>query len=159
MLAFLQRRLFAPIATLLSQGIGPRQLALSLAIGLVVGVFPVLGTTMVLCTIAALALRLNLVAIHAVHFAATPLQLALIIPFVRVGERLVGADPQPLTIAQGMALIQHGIGHAIVALWSAIVHAVIGWLALAPLALLVLYALARALLERKIARNPPETVT
>lgn len=153
MRAFLRERLLVPIATLLSQGIGPEQLALSLAIGLVVGVFPVMGTTTVLCTIAALALRLNLVAIQAVHLAATPLQLALIIPFVRVGERLVGADPQPLTIAQGMALIQQGVGHAIVALWGAIVHSVIGWLALAPFALLLVYLIARAILQRVLQRR------
>jgi uncharacterized protein (DUF2062 family) len=141
------------MATLLSQGIEPRQLALSIAIGLVVGVFPVLGTTMVLCTIAALALRLNLIAVHAVHFAATPLQLALIIPFVRVGERLVGAEAQSLTIVDGMALIQQGVAHAVVALWSAIVHAVTGWLALAPLVLMVAYVIARAILERVSARS------
>lgn len=158
-LAFLQRRLFVPIATLLSQGIGPRELALGLAIGLVVGVFPVLGTTTMLCTLAALVLRLNLVAIHTVHFAATPLQLALIIPFVRVGERLVDAEAQPLTIGQGLALIQQGVGHAIVALWSAIVHAVIGWIALAPLALAIVYVLARAILERVVARNPQGSPT
>ena len=146
--AFLRRRVVAPIARLLLQGIGPQQIALSIAIGLIVGVFPVLGVSTILCTFAALALRLNLVAVHAVHYTATPLQLLLIIPFVRVGEHLVGAAPQPLSISEGLALIDRGVGSAIITLWDAIVHAVIGWLAIGPFALWLIYLLSAALLKR-----------
>jgi uncharacterized protein (DUF2062 family) len=131
----LQRWLIGPITALLSQGITPQKLALSIAVGTIVGIFPVLGTTTVLCTFAAAALRLNLVAVHTVHYAMTPVQLLLIIPFVRVGEHLLGVPPQPLSIAEGMDLISQGALHAVVVLWDAIVHAVIGWLAIGPLAI------------------------
>ena len=114
MLALLRARILSPLVHLLSQGVGARELAMSIVVGLIVGIFPVLGTTTVLCTIAALVLRLNLVAIHTIHYAATPLQLVLIIPFVRVGEHLVGAAPQPLSITEGLALIDQGFGsHAL----------------------------------------------
>jgi uncharacterized protein (DUF2062 family) len=155
MLDFLRRRLVAPVVGLLMQGIGPRAIALSIAIGLIVGVFPVLGTTTVLCTAAALVLRLNLIAIHAVHYAATPLQILLIIPFVRVGEHLTGAQAQPLSISEGLALIDQGVGSAVVALWDAIVHAVVGWLAIGPLALALVYVACVKVLER-VSRLSPQ---
>ncbi|HVF17807.1 MAG TPA: DUF2062 domain-containing protein [Steroidobacteraceae bacterium] len=145
---FIDRRLIAPIGTLLKQGITPTQLALSLAIGLVVGVFPVLGATTVLCTLAAFCLRLNLLAVHAVHYAATPIQLLLIIPFVRLGEHLVGVPPQPLSISSGLALIDQGVIAAVTTLWDAIVHAVLGWLLIAPFAICITYAISRPLLSR-----------
>lgn len=154
MLDFLRRRVVAPIVGLLMQGISPKAIALSIAIGLIVGVFPVLGTTTVLCTIAALCLRLNLIAIHAVHYAATPLQILLIIPFVRVGEHLTGARVQPLSISEGLALMEQGVGTAIVALWDAIVHAVVGWLAIGPLALALVYIVSVKVFERFSRLSP-----
>jgi uncharacterized protein (DUF2062 family) len=148
MLAFIRRRVLAPITGLLLQGISPKQIALSVALGLIVGVFPVLGTTTLLCTLAAVLLRLNLVVVHAVHYAATPLQLVLIIPFVRVGEQLSGAPAHPLSLEEGLALIERGVGNAVIELWDAIMHAVVGWLALAPIAIATTYLTAAWSLER-----------
>src|SRR5271165_3804523 len=72
----------------LRQGISPRRLALTLALGFAIGCIPVLGIPTVLCGVLALALRLNLPAIQAANYAVMPLQLALIVPFVRLGGRL-----------------------------------------------------------------------
>jgi uncharacterized protein (DUF2062 family) len=145
---FFRRRLLDPILALLTQGITPEKIALSIAVGAIVGIFPVLGTTTVLCTVVGAALRLNLVAVHTVHYVMTPVQILLIIPFVRVGEHLVGASPQPLSISEGMALIAQGAMQAVVALWDAIVHAMIGWIAIGPLAIALSYFLFKALLRR-----------
>jgi len=153
---FLRQKLVDPIIGLLSQGITPRKIALSLAFGIVLGIFPILGTTTVLCTVAALAWRLNMVAIHTIHFAIMPVQLLLIIPFVRVGERIVLAPPQSLSIDAGLDLIAASAGHAIVVLWDAIVHAVIGWLAIGPLAIYFLYrAFTPILKHAALTLRPP----
>ena len=77
----------------LSQGISPRRLALTLALGFAVGCIPVIGIPTVLCAGIALALRLNLPAIQAANYAAMPLQLLLIAPFVRLGAWLVTTRP------------------------------------------------------------------
>ena len=145
---FLRKRLLDPILALLTQGITAQKIALSITIGAIVGVFPVMGTTTVLCTVAAVALRLNLVAVHTIHYAMTPVQLLLIIPFVRVGERLVGAAPQPLSISESMELIKQGPLHAAIVLWDATVHAVLGWLVIGPVAIVLCYGLARWVLAR-----------
>jgi len=77
----------------LKQGVSPRRLALTLALGLAVGCIPVVGVPTLLCAVLAVGLRLNLPAIQAANYVAMPLQLALIVPFVRLGGWLVSAKP------------------------------------------------------------------
>jgi len=70
----------------LKDGITPRQLAFTLALGFAIGCFPLLGLTTVLCAVLALVLRLNMPAIQAANWIAMPLQLILLYPFLRLGE-------------------------------------------------------------------------
>ncbi len=148
--AFVKRRLIEPILDLLRQGITPEKMAMSLAFGLGLGIFPVLGVSTVLCTLAAVALRLNLPAIQLVNYLASPIQLALIIPFVRVGEHLLRLAPQPLSISEGFRLLATGVVHAVTVLWDAIVHAALGWSITGPLAIWLLYRAFRPLLVRAV---------
>ncbi len=90
---FLRRRIARPIVELLRQGVTPEKMALSLALGVALGVFPVLGTTTALCALAALILRLNLPAIQIINYFVYPLQIVLILPFFRADEKLFGAPP------------------------------------------------------------------
>lgn len=76
------------VATWLRQGISPRRLALTLALGFAIGCIPVLGVTSALCVVVAFALRLNFPVIQAANWLAAPLQLMLIVPFVRLGGHL-----------------------------------------------------------------------
>lgn len=75
----------------LRQGISPRRLALTLALGFAIGCIPVIGAPTVVCVVLALVLRLNLPVIQAANYAAMPLQLLLIVPFVRLGDWLFAA--------------------------------------------------------------------
>ncbi len=77
------------VADWLRQGMSPQRLALTLALGFAIGCIPVVGAPTVLCAGLAFALRLNLPAIQAANYAAMPLQVALILPFVRLGGWLV----------------------------------------------------------------------
>jgi uncharacterized protein (DUF2062 family) len=143
----LDKYLLAPVLALLTQGLSPRLLALSLAVGLVVGIFPVLGTTTVLCTLVAAGLRLNHIAVQTVHLLVTPVQLLLIIPFVRVGEWVLGKAPQPLSIGEGLALIAQGALNAVAVLWDAILHAMLGWVLLCPVLFVVVYVILAQVLK------------
>lgn len=67
------------------QGISPQRLALTLALGFAIGCIPVIGIPTALCLLVALGLRLNVPAIQAANYAAMPLQVALVFPFVRLG--------------------------------------------------------------------------
>ena len=155
MASFVRRRLVEPVLDLLRQGVTPEKIALSLAFGLGIGIFPVLGVSTVLCTVLAIVFRLNLPAIQLVNYLASPLQLALIIPFVRVGEHLLGLNAQPLSIAEGFRIMAEGVLHAIVVLWDAIVHAALGWIVIGPVLIFALYYAFRPLLARAAKLRRP----
>ena len=136
---FLQRRVVAPLLALLRQGVTPKRLALSVALGAGIGLVPVLGVSTALCAAAALLLGLNLPAIQLVNYLLTPLQLLLIIPQLRLGEWLVGAPPFPITLESGLDMLAQGVLPAVRVLSTAILHATLGWLAVAPILTLLLY--------------------
>lgn len=79
------RRLQASLAEL-----SPEQAALLLSVGLVLGVFPIMGCPTVLCLLAAFGLRLNVAALQVLNNLSSPLQLALLLPLSRAGSRLCG---------------------------------------------------------------------
>src|SRR5487761_2147612 len=139
MRAFLHRRIVTPLLALLTRGVAPDRLALSVAIGIVVGNIPILGVSTALCALIALVFRLNLAAVQLAQAAMAPTQILLIIPFVRLGEWLTHAPPQPLSVAGDMALIAGGAGHAVLVLWRGVLPAGLAWLLVAPAATFIIY--------------------
>ena len=136
---FFHRRLVRPILHLLRQGITPEKIALSVAFALVLGVFPALGWTTLLCLIVALRLRLNVPAMQLVNYLVYPLQLMLLVPFIRAGEILFQAPRLSLSLPQIMSMIHASVWQAIKTLWVATVHAIAVWAILAPLAICLIY--------------------
>ena len=145
---FLQKRLVRPILQLLTQGITPEKIALSLAFGIMLGVFPVLGTTSLLCLIAALVFRLNLAAVQLVNLLVNPLWFALLIPFVRVGERLFGVPPLAMTGSQMLALAHAGFLHSVAVLCLTALRAAAAWLLVGPAGIIVLYVILVPMIRR-----------
>lgn len=94
--------------------LSPEQIALLLSVGLVLGVFPIMGCPTVLCLLAAFGLRLNFAALQLLNNISSPLQLALLLPLAHAGSRVCGG-----------AMLSGGSWQWIVG--SAAVHAVTGW--------------------------------
>jgi hypothetical protein len=95
---------------------------------------------------------LNLPAIQIVQAAMAPTQILLIIPFVRLGEWILGVPPQPVSIKEGLALIAQGAGHAVIVLWDAILHAGLAWILVAPIAVCFFYRLLTPVFQRAAAQ-------
>lgn len=125
--SFWKRRIGDPLVGLLRQGVSPEKIALGVALGITLGITPMLGSTTVLCVVAAFLLRLNPAAIQLVNYFMYPAQLALLIPFIRAGEHLFGAAHDPVTLDKIRLMIQTNVWHAIVSLWAATVHALAVW--------------------------------
>jgi uncharacterized protein (DUF2062 family) len=142
------RRITRPFLDLLRLGITPEKIALTISVGLALGVTPVIGSTTLLCTLAAAVLRLNLPAIQLVNGLAYPLQLALLIPFLRAGAWLFGATPPSLTAGSVFEQIHANVWHAIVTLWTETLHALVAWLLAATIVSLLVYAVTLPLLRR-----------
>lgn len=96
------------------EGLTPEQAALLLSVGLVLGVFPVMGCPTILCLLAAFGLRLNFAALQLVNNISSPLQLALFLPLERLGAALCGGAVGAGASAAGK-------------LGAAALHAVAGW--------------------------------
>jgi uncharacterized protein (DUF2062 family) len=150
--SFFYRRLVKPLIDLLKQGTSPEKIALSVAFGLVLSIFPGLGWTTLLCTVAALRFRLNLPAVQLVNYLAYPLQLALLIPFIRAGEFLFRAQKLPLSLPQILNMVRADAWHSIKVLWVVTVHAMAVWLILAPPSIWLIYRLLSPVL-RRLARS------
>jgi uncharacterized protein (DUF2062 family) len=127
-LYYVQRRVWDPLLLLLRQGTSPAQLAWSSSLGAYLGVIPMLGVTTLLCTVVALPLRLNLVAIQAVNWLVYPLQVLLIIPFFRAGAWLFREPPMDLSPADLVALFNENFWGAVQSLWTTTWHALVVWL-------------------------------
>jgi uncharacterized protein (DUF2062 family) len=130
----------------LRQGISPSRLALTLALGFAVGCIPVLGVPTVLCVVLAFSLRLNLPVIQAANYVAMPFQLALILPFVRLGGRLFPASSYP-------ALLPGAFLHPSPRLLASqmgglAAHALLAWLLVAGPAVLIMTATLTLMLRR-----------
>lgn len=159
-----QRRVVAPVVAQLRQGITPEQVALTLALGGVLGIFPILGATTVLCGVAGVWLRLNQPLIQLVNYLVYPAQILLLIPFYRAGERLFGADPVPIVnvpdlIARFGAdplqfVVDYGrVGLYGIAVWCLVAPALaaLGYWLLRP----TLRAMARGVRSSSAAPRPP----
>src|SRR6202023_313408 len=149
------RRLVRPILDLLRQGVTPEKIALSLTLGVALGVFPVLGSTTALCALAALVLRLNLPAIQIVNYFVYPLQIALLIPFFRLGERLFRAPHLPLSVSQIYAMIHANMWSAIRSLWTTTWHAIVVWYVVAPMFAGIAYGILAPALRRALRKQTP----
>jgi len=145
---FWRRRVRDPIVSLLGQGLTPETLALSFAMGLVLGVFPIIGATTILCFLAGAVFRLNHVALQLANHLAYPLQIPLILAFVRLGEGLLRA---PRVTFDPIALVRHFQRDPVGFLREFGVtglHGILGWSLVAPPVLLVLYLALRPPLRR-----------
>jgi uncharacterized protein (DUF2062 family) len=156
---WLHRKFIEPLLALLRQGMSPDRLALCVAVAIVVGNIPILGVSTLLCTLIALVFRLNLPTMQLMQAAMGPTQVLLIIPFVRLGEWIMRAPPQPVSINAGFALISHGVWHAVVVLKDAIIHAGVAWLLVAPFAVYLLYLLLKPLFEKTAAQITQRSVS
>jgi uncharacterized protein (DUF2062 family) len=138
---FWRRKIVLPIVEFLRQGLTPQKLSFTIALGITIGVIPVLGSTMLLCTLTAFAFGLNLPAIQLVNWLVYPLQLALLIPFYRIGGWIFRTPPSELSVFHIVALIRTSLFHAIATLWTVTIHAVVAWLLLGSLSTGLLYLL------------------
>ena len=150
--AWFRRRVAAPVMDQLRRGTTPEKIALTIAIGMSLGVFPLLGTTTVLCFTAAIALGLNQPVIQLVNYLVYPLQFPLIYFFVRVGERIAGARSVPFDVKDLAAAFAADPISFVGRFGITGLHGILGWLMIAVPATGLMY-LGLVPLLRRTARG------
>jgi len=159
MTEILQKRIVQPILALLTQGITPEKIAMSVVFGVALGVFPVLGSTTLLCALAAAVFGLNLPAIQIVNYFVYPLQLILIVPFMRLGARVFSGATVAWSLQQMLEMFRMDRWHALKTLWGGAVQGVGAWSLVAPpLGVVTYLALVRVLRRAAAQRTTADIV-
>ena len=152
------RRLGRLVVDLLRQGLTPEKLALSIVLGAVIGVIPVLGATTILCGVVAAAFGLNHPVIQSVNYLVYQLQFMMLIPFMRAGEWAFGSPQLHLSVTEIAAAVARDPLAAIAAFWTITMQALVAWVVFGVATTLVSYPMI-ALLLRRVARRRAEKVT
>jgi hypothetical protein len=134
--------------SILQQGLAPEQIALTVCLGSAVGTLPVMWGTTILCVALAARFGLNQAAMQAVNYLVYPLQIALFLPFFKLGAKYLPWGPA--ISAEMLKAALHGHLTAAVSLigWATL-KAIGAWLVTVPPLALLLYPLLVTLLRRK----------
>ena len=149
----LYKRTVEPVVALIKQGISPEKISLGMACGIVLGVFPVLGSTTILCGLAAIVLRLNLPTIQLVNTMVYPLQLVLVIPFFHLGDLLFQVEPLPLSADELITLLRSDMWGTIRSFWNTTLHVIVVWLLVCLPTFLILHSTFFRLIKTLGAAN------
>lgn len=157
---FFRRRLVDPLRAQLTQGVTPDRLAFTLGLGSACSLVPFFGFTSLLNLAAGLAFRLNHPVLQLLNQLLGPLQLALILPYVRAGELIWGVEGgSRFTIGELIAAFRDAPLLEFLARFGwAGVHAFTAWLLTAPLLVAAIHYATRPALRRLAGavRRPPE---
>lgn len=153
----LLKKIYDPLLAQLKQGVTPQKLAQSVAFGVVLGSLPVIGVTTSLCLLAAAIFKLNHVAIQTVNYLVYPVQIALIIPFLRMGEWLFGVSPASLNIKMMMNEFSHDFLLSMQKYGMTALRGVAAWAIVAPVAFLFIFFLSKILFEKLLKKVQHET--
>ncbi len=153
--SWLYRRVLAPLLDLLKAGLAPEQLALTVGLGVAAGLVPVLGITTVLSAAVALRLRLNVAALQLVCHLLTPVQLLLLLPFLRYGGALMGHGNviAHLTPAQLQYQARHEPLVLLRLLWRAELGGLLIWAVVAVPVVALLYFGLRPVFRRVVRKQ------
>lgn len=83
-----QRWLLKPVTKQLMVGMSSERISWTISLGIVLGVFPILGTPTLICLLFGWAFGLNQAVLQVFKELAYPLHLILILVFIRLGEQL-----------------------------------------------------------------------
>ena len=155
----LQSRIGAPVLEQLTQGLSPDTIALTIGVGLAIAVIPIIGVTTILSILAAWAFRLNHPVIQAINWTSAPLQLLLLFPFIRLGEKLFGRPRLAFSLEELVAMGKADPVGTVERLGTTAAHAVVAWALFVPIVILGAYyatrPLLRALARRADSQAPP----
>jgi uncharacterized protein (DUF2062 family) len=137
-----ERKLVSPVFNFLKQGITPARLALAFTLGILISVFPVFGSTTLLCFLFVFLFRVNIGAIMLANYFAYPLQFLCYLPLIRMGEFIFHAPPAPFSLSDVFYMFSQDAFDAIGMLWRSTLYAMTAWLLVSlPMGLLLYYTM------------------
>jgi uncharacterized protein (DUF2062 family) len=133
-------------------GASPQKLAWSIAVGLLVGINPILGSTTVFCLAAAFLLRLNVAASQLANHLVYPFELLLLIPFIRLGDVVFHTAPMPFSFKTLIHAARTSPISLTRQLWQWEKHAFLLWLGIAVVMIPIIALSITPFLHRLLIR-------
>jgi uncharacterized protein (DUF2062 family) len=143
-----RRWLLRPVLAQLTQGISVDRLAWTIALGIVFGVFPIMGSTTLVCFLVGYLFRLNQPVLHVFKTAVYPLHLALILVFIHLGERLFGVPSLSFSIPELLSKFKEDPLQFARDFGMAAFHGVLAWAVIAPVAAITIKVSILPMLNR-----------
>jgi uncharacterized protein (DUF2062 family) len=145
---FWRRRVLDVLLAQLRQGITPQKIALTLALGTVIALFPIMGTTTALCVLVGVALKLNQPILQLVNWIAWPLQIPGIYFFVRAGEWLTHSPHVSFSISALLVAFKDSPVRFLQQYGMTGLRGVLAWTLIAPVLAALIYVLMLPLIKR-----------
>lgn len=151
----LNRWVVQPILKQLKKGITPSKLAWAVTLGITLGIFPIMGSTSIVCFAAGWIFKLNQPILHLFKSLTYPLHLALILVYIRLGQGLNGAPLLSLSIPEMLGQFKDDPGQFArdfgLAAWYGIEAWALSCLILIP----VIFFIALPIMKKLSRRNEP----
>jgi len=144
------RKIKAVIQNQLTQGTSRTECGKAIACALTVGVFPIMGCSTPINTLLAAVFRLNQPLVQSFNWIAGPAKIALIFPFLRLGEWLFRAEPFTLSLNEFSQRFFSDMATTSQEFAWTFIHAIVGWLVCVPFIYLAVFFLTKPFLSRKL---------
>jgi uncharacterized protein (DUF2062 family) len=156
-----------PIVAQLTQGITPEKIALTVAVGSAFALFPILGTTTLLCFLIAFALKLNQPITQLINQACWPIHVPAIYLGVRIGEGIFGVHGTRFNIWKMSHLFWNEPARFFHDFGAAALYATVAWAIMAPFYIAAVYYVSLPIMRgvtrmkaeaaaKAMTREPPE---
>jgi uncharacterized protein (DUF2062 family) len=138
-----------PLLGFLKQGMTAEKIALTLTLGLCIGIMPLMGFITIILALLAMIFRLNMVAIQAVHYAISFVQIVLFIPFLKLGQFIFGLPELPFNIDNVLKMLKSSFFDTFLSIWQVNLMGLVVWLVIAIPSGILIYHLSLAFFTRQ----------
>jgi len=127
----IKNKILIPFRLVPPEGLAPEKIAFSVTIGIVSGLFPVIGTTTLISLLLTMIFRQNLLVVQSVQWTVGIIQVFLIIPFMQFGAYLLSQNAVHISIGQIKLAFQPGMLSGIKTIGIFHLYAILSWVILA----------------------------
>lgn len=145
----IRTKILIPFRLFPKEGLTPEKLAFSITIGLVAGLFPVIGATTLISLLLAMLFRQNLLIVQSVQWIVAVIQILLIIPFMQMGAYILSDHSVHISMQQISLAFQPGIVSGIKTVGILHLYAILTWTLLAIPGGTVSYLAFRTVFQKK----------
>ncbi|CAK4644812.1 hypothetical protein LEN26_010981 [Aphanomyces euteiches] len=156
-MSFFETKVKQPIVDLLSSGVSPHALALSMSFGITCGVFPIPGLTTVPVMAMVFLLGLNPVAAMLTNYLVTPLNIASVPVFVAYGNQFFGSSEEEFSVNALFSGLQQDMLGTLSQFRFILLNAIYMWFVFLAVATPIAYAILYPVLKFSMGNKAAST--